>query len=270
MSARSLPPFADPNSTFENKGPNYYYNNRYTRGLYKSLLKYDNVFLCHNSENGLQKYIEWLGGYEEKMLLLRNGFDFSSLNVPELAIKRKNTKITIGSVFRFVEVKRPLLWLDAAYEIKSALGDKVQFRMIGDGPLFETAINYAEKIGLEDDVEFMGYRDDVNNQLKRLDIFMLTSSIEGLPNVLIEAQSMGIPVVSTNVGGARETFIDSISGKLVHSSDPIDLANAVIEVLESDSIMNYGGEKGKDFVESRFGVKNMYEQLHHILFEDLT
>lgn len=270
MSARSLPPFADPNSTFENKGPNYYYNNRYTRGLYKSLLKYDNVFLCHNSENGLQKYIEWLGGYEEKMLLLRNGFDFSSLNVPELAIKGKNTKITIGSVFRFVEVKRPLLWLDAAYEIKSALGDKVQFRMIGDGPLFETAINYAEKIGLEDDVEFMGYRDDVNNQLKRLDIFMLTSSIEGLPNVLIEAQSMGIPVVSTNVGGARETFIDSISGKLVHSSDPVDLAHAVIEVLESDSIMNHGGEKGKDFVESRFGVKKMYEQLHHILFEDLT
>jgi len=142
--------------------------------------------------------------------------------------------------------------------------------MIGDGPLFETAINYAEKIGLEDDVEFMGYRDDVNNQLKRLDIFMLTSSIEGLPNVLIEAQSMGIPVVSTNVGGARETFIDSISGKLVHSSDPVDLAHAVIEVLESDSIMNHGGEKGKDFVESRFGVKKMYEQLHHILFEDLT
>ena len=132
------------------------------------------------------------------------------------------------------------------------------------------SINYAEKIGLKDDVEFMGYRDDVNNQLKQLDIFLLTSSIEGLPNVLIEAQAMGIPVVSTNVGGARETFIDMTSGKLVHSSDPVNLANAVIEVLESDPIMNYGGQKGKEFVESRFGVRTMYEQLHHILFEDLT
>ena len=270
MSARSLPPFADPNSTFENKGPNYYYNNRYTRGLYKSLLKYHNVYLCHNSENGLQKYIEWLGGYDDKMLLLRNGFDFSSFKAPPLTIKEKRRKITIGSVFRFVEVKRPLLWLDAACQIKNELGDRVQFRMIGDGPLFETAINYAEKIGLKDDVEFMGYRDDVNNQLKQLDIFLLTSSIEGLPNVLIEAQAMGIPVVSTNVGGARETFIDMTSGKLVHSSDPVNLANAVIEVLESDSIMNYGGQKGKEFVESRFGVRTMYEQLHHILFEDLT
>ena len=133
MSARSLPPFAGPNSTFDNKGPNYYYNNRYTRGLYKSLLKYDNVYLSHNSENGLQKYIEWLGGYEEKMLLLRNGFDFLSFSTPKLTIKEKRRKITIGSVFRFVEVKRPLLWLDVAFEIKQTLGDKVQFRMIGDG-----------------------------------------------------------------------------------------------------------------------------------------
>ena len=94
-------------------------------------------------------------------------------------------------------------------------------------------------------MEFMGYRDDVNDQLTRLDLFLLTSSIEGLPNVLIEAQAMGIPVVSTNVGGARETFLDSISGKLVYSSDSIDLAHTVIEVLESDSIMNHGGEKEK-------------------------
>ena len=266
MSARSLPPFADSNSSFVNKGPNYYYNNRYTRGLYKILLNYENVFLCHNSENGLKKYIEWLGGHENKMLLLRNGFDFSSFDSPNPLQKSDNGVYTVGAVFRFVEVKRPLLWLDAANKIKNTLGSKVRFRLIGDGPLFETAIDYAEKVGLEKDVEFMGYRDDVNEQLKSLDVFLLTSSIEGLPNVLVEAQAMGVPVVSTNVGGANETFIDGISGKLVHSADSADLAMAVVDVLRNDKIMRKGGIRGKEFVESRFGLQNMHRQLHDILF----
>ena len=59
MSARSLPPFALEDSTFPDKGPNYYLNNRYVRVIYKQLLSRENVFLCHNSENGLEKYTEW-------------------------------------------------------------------------------------------------------------------------------------------------------------------------------------------------------------------
>ena len=266
MSARSLPPFADENSTFPNKGENYYFNNSYVRALYKKLLQFDTVFLCHNSENGLEKYTEWLGGYEDKMMLLRNGFKFNDFEYKRGRMKK--SKVVIGSVFRFVDVKRPLLWLECAKLISSGLNQEVEFCMIGDGPLLQSAIDYSKEIGIERQVNFMGYRDDVSTLLPHFDAFMLTSSIEGLPNVLIEAQASGVPVVSTNVGGAKETFIDSTSGIIVDSDEPQDIADAMIGMLSNSKIMTEGRLAGREFVESRFGMNAMHKQLHKILFED--
>jgi len=266
MSARSLPPFADEYSTFPNKGENYYFNNSYVRQLYKKLLQFDNVFLCHNSENGLEKYTEWLGGYEDKMMLLRNGFKFNDFEYKRGSMKK--SKVVIGSVFRFVDVKRPLLWLECAKLISSGLNQEVEFCMIGDGPLLQSAIDHSKEIGIVNQVNFMGYRDDVSTLLPHFDAFMLTSSIEGLPNVLIEAQASGVPVVSTNVGGAKETFIDSTSGIIVDSDEPQDIADAMIGMLSNSKIMTDGRLAGREFVESLFGMNAMHKQLHKILFED--
>jgi hypothetical protein len=77
MSARSLPPFKLPTSSFPNKGANYYYNNRFVRLGYKDVLMDKRVFLCHNSQNGLEKYTEWLDGFADQMMVLRNGFDLN-------------------------------------------------------------------------------------------------------------------------------------------------------------------------------------------------
>jgi len=266
MSARSLPPFAIPNSSFPDKGQNYFYNNRFVRDLYQVLLTHPSVYLCHNSENGLEKYSEWLGGHENKMLLLRNGYDFS-------LEKRKSVSTTkkvpiIGSVFRFVEVKQPFLWLEAALLIHQKMPN-VKFQMIGDGPLLEVSMNYASELGIENHVEFLGYREDVEDLLLNFDAFLLTSSIEGLPNVLIEAQSMGIPVISTNAGGARETFVNKQTGILVENSDPEVIANAVCDVITQQEYKQRAQTMGRDFVVERFSVEKMHTKLHHILFGEL-
>jgi glycosyltransferase involved in cell wall biosynthesis len=266
MSARSLPPYALEDSTFPDKGPNYYLNNRYVRVMYQKLLSRDNVFLCHNSENGLEKYTEWLGGYDDKMLLLRNGFDFEK-SLSSRRIKKK-TRL-VGAVFRFVEVKRPLLWLEVASMVNNMMDEQINFQMIGDGPLLESAIGFAKDLGISDLVEFSGYRDDVKDLVPNFDTFLLTSSIEGLPNVLIEAQSMGVPVVSTNAGGANETFLDSVTGLLVQSSEPEIIAEAVCRILRDREFKNSAETTGRDFVFERFGIDSMHRQLHHILFEEL-
>lgn len=266
MSARSLPPYALEDSTFPDKGPNYYLNNRYVRVMYQKLLSRDNVFLCHNSENGLEKYTEWLGGYDDKMLLLRNGFDFEKSSSSR-RIKKK-TRL-VGAVFRFVEVKRPLLWLEVASMVNNMMDEQINFQMIGDGPLLESAIGFAKDLGISDLVEFSGYRDDVKDLVPNFDTFLLTSSIEGLPNVLIEAQSMGVPVVSTNAGGANETFLDSVTGLLVQSSEPEIIAEAVCRILLDREFKNSAETIGRDFVFERFGIDSMHRQLHHILFEEL-
>lgn len=269
MSARSLPPFALEDSTFPDKGPNYYLNNRYVRVMYKQLLSRENVFICHNSENGLEKYTEWLGGFDDKMLLLRNGFDFSTAKTPAASRTMKKKTRLVGAVFRFVEVKRPLLWLEVASLVNNMMDERIKFQMIGDGPMLESAIGFAKSLGINDLVEFLGYRDDVKDLVPKFDAFLLTSSIEGLPNVLIEAQSMGVPVVTTNAGGANETFLDSVTGLLVQSSDPQIIATAVCEVLKNTAYKHSAETTGREFVFNRFGIDSMHRQLHNILFEEL-
>ena len=269
MSARSLPPFALADSTFPDKGPNYYLNNRYVRDLYQKLLVHENVYLCHNSENGLDKYIEWLNGYDDKMLLLRNGFDFSSTSGGDVKISNHEQNFVVGTVFRFVEVKRPILWLDIAARVLDLLDHNVIFRLVGDGPMLEAAMTHARTLGIEKSVQFLGYRDDVKDILPTFDTFLLTSSIEGLPNVLIEAQSMGVPVVSTNAGGANETFLKDLTGILVDSQDSNEIAHAVCNVLQDSNFKENAQQKGREFVHSRFGIEAMHKQLKHILFEEL-
>ena len=263
MSARSLPPFADVGSSFPDKGPNYYFNNRFVRSLYQNLLEKENVFLCHNSENGRDKYIEWLGGFEHKMLLLRNGFDFDT-TYERLAPTSTEMK-TVGVVFRFVEVKQPLLWLDVAHGVLKQRSN-VNFKMVGDGPMLEAAIGYASKLGIKNSVEFMGYRDDVEAILPSFDAFLLTSSIEGLPNVLIEAQSKGIPVVSTNAGGASETFINGVSGVLVENEEVSCIVDAVVRVLDDPDFSQNAHTSGRAFVEATYSEEAMHKQLSRILF----
>jgi glycosyltransferase involved in cell wall biosynthesis len=267
MSARSLPPFTVENSTFPEKGPNYFFNNRFVRAIYQELLKKPNVFLCHNSENGLEKYVEWLGGFEEKMLLLRNGFEFE-YKTPQDRTRDNNKPLVVGVVFRFVEVKQPMLWLEVASKVSESM-ENVVFRMVGDGPLLEQAMTYASELGIDSKVEFMGYRDDVELLLPEFDLFLLTSSIEGLPNVLIEAQSAGVPVVSTNAGGASETFLNHQTGILVETNSSDDLAGAVCKILKNTDYRLNAKSMGVEFVNKRFSVRSMHHQLHQILFEEI-
>ena len=266
MSARSLPPFKLSSSTFSNKGPNYYYNNRFVRMGYKDVLLDERVYLCHNSQNGLEKYSEWLGGFENKMMVLKNGFDLTEFT----SIRESQTvpgPFNIGVVFRFVDVKQPLLWLDVAKSILEKSERKIVFTMVGDGPLLEESIQYSKHIGIESFVEFKGYRDDVIEILDSFDLFLLTSLVEGLPNVLIEAQAMGVPVVSSDAGGAGETFVDGESGFLVKRPSVENLTDAVLKIVNNSDFQVSAKIIAKNHVRQHFSLDSMHLTLEKILFE---
>lgn len=268
MSARSLPPFRLQTSSFSNKGANYYYNNRFVRLGYKDVLADKRVFLCHNSQNGLEKYTEWLGGFEKQMMVLRNGFDLNEFtNSPANQIT--TGPLNIGVVFRFVEVKQPILWLNVAKSVLEQSAMKVKFTMVGDGPLLEESIQYCKQLGIDSNVIFMGYRDDVIDILDTFDAFLLTSLIEGLPNVLIEAQAMGIPVVSTDAGGAKETFVDGKSGFLVQDPSVENLSNAILRIINDPAFQKSSRMAAKKHVRESFSLDAMHNKLEEILFEGI-
>ena len=80
---------------------------------------------------------------------------------------------------------------------------------------------------------------------------------------------MGVPVISTNAGGANETFLDKVTGVLVDSSEPEIIAEAVCDVLKNTTYKDSAERTGREFVFERFGIDSMHHQLHHILFEEL-
>ncbi|BAV52606.1 Capsular polysaccharide biosynthesis protein (plasmid) [Mesorhizobium loti] len=104
--------------------------------------------------------------------------------------------------------------------------------MVGDGPLRNAAMNHARKLGIEERVLFAGRSQHVGFWLSQMDVFLLLSRHEGLPNVLIEAQYSGLPVVATPAGGSGETFENGRTGTLLPGIERVD-PEEVAKVLNS-------------------------------------
>ena len=103
----------------------------------------------------------------------------------------------------------------------------------------------------------------------KFDLFILTSVVEGLPNVLIEAQSFGVPVLSTRAGGAEDTFIDLESGVLLTDEDPEQIANCISICLDDFSWRKRASKSGEEFAMKSFSKDSMVEAICQ-LYDDVS
>ena len=107
---------------------------------------------------------------------------------------------------------------------------------------------------------FLGRRSDIATVFTAATLVMLCSRQEGTPNVLLEAQSLGCPVVSTRAGGATETVLDRKTGFLVDVGDVAGLQAAAMELVTNDSLRTSMSEAGPEFVRNRFGLDRMIRE----------
>src|SRR5206468_931340 len=172
----------------------------YMREAYRLLAARPTVCLLNNSEAGARDYERWLGLPRGTFKIVRNGFDFSGLEPAEKkeGAREFRTRLGIpaevplvGSVLRFSEEKCPLRWIDTAARVAERRPD-VRFLMVGDGPLREEARCRAHACGLDDRIVMPGNEKDATVAIAAMDVFLLTSRLEGLPNVLVEAQALGV------------------------------------------------------------------------------
>ena len=169
----------------------------------------------------------------------------------------------VGSVFRFVNEKQPRLWVETMAEVCAKYSD-VHGVVVGGGGLRQAAKEYAEELGVADKLHFPGQTRLVKAWLNRVDLFLLTSKVEGLPNVLIEAQGFGVPVVSTDAGGSGETFLDNISGHLVTTHESTTLAEAISSALDDEDWLRTASVEAKKHARSTFSTKAMIKNLLEI------
>lgn len=144
-----------------------------------------------------------------------------------------------------------------------------RLKLVGDGAERPKLESMAKELGIENQIEFLGERTDVHDLLATAGFFVSSSKTEGISLTLLEAMAVGLPVVTTAVGGSPEIVVPNHTGKLVPSEDPRLLGNAMVEMIEEQAIWPEIGKAGRERVESHFNVRKMiseYESLYEELF----
>jgi glycosyltransferase involved in cell wall biosynthesis len=166
----------------------------------------------------------------------------------------------IGTMGRLVPVKG-LDRLFRAAHIIHRQRPNVKFIIAGDGPLRNTLQDTARDYGLAQNVLFLGHRNDSYNILQLMDLFVLPSSSEGIPMVLLEALALARPVVASRVGGIPEVIEDGVSGLLVTPDDDDELAQNCIAVMDDWQFAKALGVAGRRRVEKEFSATFMAERV---------
>ena len=142
-----------------------------------------------------------------------------------------DSKVVVAVGRLDVQKNYPLLIRSFAKIIKE--GIDAELHIYGKGPLLEELSEIASVEGLEDKVVFKGFRSNVWHDIEKASVYVLSSDYEGMPNALIEAMALGLPVISTNcpIGGPSELITSGENGILVPIGDEDLLAKAMVSIL---------------------------------------
>jgi len=170
---------------------------------------------------------------------------------------------TLTMIARFQEPKDHKMLIDVLSELQY-LPWKLQ--LVGeDGGNMHEIKNLVDKLGMNERVEILGDRRDIDLLLAQSDIFILVSKWEGFPLTILEAMRAGVSVIASNVGGVSEAVVDGETGYLVHSSS--DLKVALSRLLISSSTREEMGKAGRQRYEKYFTFEAMYQETYRVYKE---
>ena len=143
-----------------------------------------------------------------------------------------------------------------------------RLRMVGDGAERPALEALSRELGLGDVVTFLGERRDVPAMLAQSGFYVASSRTEGISLTILEAMSVGLPVVTTAVGGSPEIVEEGVTGHLAPAQDPEALAEAIVRMCGRKAEWRAIGAAGRSRVEQHFNVRTMmngYERLYEEL-----
>jgi glycosyltransferase involved in cell wall biosynthesis len=160
-------------------------------------------------------------------------------------------------------------FLDAARIVRET-NPNVRFVIVGEGPRAENIRNYIEQLGLSAAVTMTGHRKDVASVLAALDVFVLSSfGHEGVPQAVLQALAMEVPVVATDVGAVSEVVRDGETGLLARPRAPEDLAGHVLRLLQREDLRRVVTAGGRRLIEERYRLDLMLARIG-ALYEELS
>ncbi|MGE5219178.1 MAG: glycosyltransferase, partial [Chloroflexota bacterium] len=234
----------------------------YMRPGYELLFERRDPIVLNNSRFGAMDYARFLGVETSRIQVVNNGFVFPGEISKEIrkSVRREygipDDAFVVGTITRFSEEKQPRLFADLARDVLRRCRG-VYFLGFGIGPQLAEIRSEVAAAGLSEFVKLPGLTDDAWGSLSAMDMFILTSRMEGLANVLIEAQGSGLPVVCTGVGGMPETYLEGETGFGVKDARPEMLADAVCLLIKDPIMRQRMSDAARRHAREFFSVEKM-------------
>ena len=198
-----------------------------------------------------------------RLVMVHNG-------VPEPTVRRRTPrppgkKFVVAMVARFAAPKRQ----DTLIRALPFIPD-IEVRFAGNGPLENSVIELARKLKVVEKVEFLGWRDDIENVLRDVDAFCMLSDYEGFPLAILEAMRIGLPCVVSDVGGCSEAVIDGENGFLVPRGGVAVLADRLNRLIEDRRLALKMGREGLRGFKANFTLRRMVDETMRVYHETIS
>ena len=257
--------------------PSHWQKNRFILRLYKLLImpQMDGVVsVCTPGLDDANRLYE----FEVPSVVVLNGFDPMRLQVDPAS--RQELRASYGAcdgdiillfLGSLVPQKRPDRFIRLIARIAER-DPRCYGWIVGDGFLRDETEKQAQNLGIEDKVRFFGYQSDIGRYLIASELYVLTSDTEGLPATVLEAGFLGVPVVSTDVGGVYEGVLQGETGVLVPRDDEDALMEATSWLAHDKSARDKMAERARARFEAEFTISKIaqeymrfYEHLHPVI-----
>lgn len=239
------------------KTPLYYFVDR------RCLPKYDRV-ICVSQD--LFDDCVRLGVAKERLSLIDNAI---ALDDYEIGLSQAAAKQNLGfdeetflvvAVGRLSNEKGFNLLIDAVARIIQS-GHNIGLAIAGNGDEHQRLQDQIDELGLQDQIKLLGFVADPREVYRAADLYVLSSLREGLPNVVLEAMAMQLPVVATRVAGMPTLMEDNVNGRLVEPNRLEDLHNAIAELVDNSEARQRFSMAGRETIEQRFSFQKRMDRI---------
>jgi glycosyltransferase involved in cell wall biosynthesis len=221
---------------------------------------------------------DWLGVKKKNMVVIPSGVDLAHFDPEDPEVKKQtallrseldlNDNVVVGYVGRLISLKGLAYLVSAVSQVQKENEDVVLL-LVGDGPQRAELETMARKT--ETRVVFAGWQAETAPFYALMDIFVLPSFFEGLPNVMLEAMAMEKAIIASAIGGNVDLVIDGKNGFLVPIRDDQRIASALKKLIRNKDMRKQMGETNRQMVEESFSwdsVVPRFEKLYRILKSD--
>lgn len=227
---------------------------RYTHRLLEKLALRKLPACIALSDDVISSLVKEYGFYKSVILKVSNGVDYNKFTPGE---KEKTKQFTIFTAGRFIPRKRFDL-LIRAFALLVSSHDNVKLLVAGDGPLKKELKALTTELNIMDKVKFLGFikNNEMLEAYRASAIFVLPSKSEGMPMVVLEAQSFGLPVIIGNFASSDELIEDGRTGFIIKSEKPQDWSKSLSLLYEDVELRKILGKEARNRIVREFGWKN--------------